>query len=236
MRSHILVAALVSVALAGVASEPSSETFRRFEERFGAPIDSGAHIYELNRHYAVRPSFDCHGELVRVEVRQKDTYASSHPEWRIPDEEEVRYLLEVEFAKLVEELDAIKALGPMVRKHHGGGVVTSMQSWHIDEYANASIQYRVSVDLRQEPREEAEITSFEVLYFQAVEGRVAANLDLEDALGPNPPRVRIGKFPTEGKSREGKCNLDGTYVVSRSEYDRLSIGAITKFVGAGPLE
>jgi len=133
------------ISVSAKASE-KDDVLRACSQLFGKSVDEKLNLFEDNRSYVLRATFDKRDKLEQLAVEPKYYFEETHPDWKEPDD--FTYLSKVEYENLLAQLDAIKPKGALIKPASGISVVTNMTAWHKEVYQNASLTWGQLVDIR----------------------------------------------------------------------------------------
>jgi hypothetical protein len=158
----ILPASLI--AASSIAANPSEkdEILRICNQMFGAPVDAGQNLFEVDQFHVLRVKFNNRGRLEQLAVEPKYYFEESHPEWKEPDN--FANLTKSEYENLLARLDNVKPKGALIKPAPSGAAVTNMTAWYKAVYENAVLEWGEVVDLRRGENAPVEIRWLRLTY------------------------------------------------------------------------
>ena len=142
----ILLASLIITSSISAKPSEKDQILRICNQMFGAPVDEGQNLFEVDQFHVLRVKFNNRGRLEQLAVEPKYYFEESHPEWKEPDN--FANLTKSEYENLLVRLDSVNPKGTLIKPAPGGAVVTNMTAWYKAVYENAVLEWGEVVDLR----------------------------------------------------------------------------------------
>jgi len=151
-RSRLIAASVICV----VTLSPTFAKHRQSEARrvlqictrlYGPAVDKQRHLFAVNEFYVLGLKFNAHSRLLELDVSPKYFFEEAHPDWAEPDN--FAYLSKSQYAAVLNQIDAIKSRGALIKGSERISVVTNLTEPHYETYRRATFAWGELIDLRR---------------------------------------------------------------------------------------
>jgi hypothetical protein len=132
----ILLAALTSPCLLGMASDCSDPILLKAARLFGNPLNNEHKVFPLGEAYVVWPIQDTDGTLLEVDVGPKSFYTTEFPHASKPSK--VEFLSDAEYNQAIGRISQLKDVGKLQQRHGHAGA-SSFGPLNTDRFEQAFV-------------------------------------------------------------------------------------------------